>query len=172
MLLIGAHQVSNALAAATVAIAAGIPVPVVGAALNRAQPASHWRMEVAETSAGVIVVNDAYNANPESMRAAIDALVSLDADRRIAALGPMAELGDAADSAHAEVAAYARHRGVDLVSVGAPAYGADADYPDVDAAAAFLRTELRAGDAVLVKASRSAGLERLADALVRQDLSA
>jgi UDP-N-acetylmuramoyl-tripeptide--D-alanyl-D-alanine ligase len=58
------------------------------------------------------------------------------------------------------------------VSVGAPAYGADADYPDVDAAAAFLRTELRAGDAVLVKASRSAGLERLADALVRQDLSA
>ncbi|HEY5336030.1 MAG TPA: UDP-N-acetylmuramoyl-tripeptide--D-alanyl-D-alanine ligase [Mycobacteriales bacterium] len=170
MLLIGAHQVSNALAAATVGLAVGLSVEVVGAALNRARPASRWRMEVTETPEGVTVINDAYNANPESMRAALDALVAMDAVRHLAVLGPMAELGDGAEEAHAVVADYARSLGVHrLIAVAAPDYGADADVADVSAAAAMLSAELRRGDAVLVKASRAAGLERLAARLVRQD---
>ncbi|MGH3744008.1 MAG: UDP-N-acetylmuramoyl-tripeptide--D-alanyl-D-alanine ligase [Mycobacteriales bacterium] len=170
MLLVGAHQVGNALAAATVGLAEGLPIEVVGAALNRSRPASRWRMEVTETAAGVTVVNDAYNANPESMRAALDALTAMKAGRRLAVLGPMAELGDAADEAHAEVTRYARSLDVDrVVAVGAPAYGADDDVPDVDAAAVLLAAELRPGDVVLVKASRAAALDRLAARLVRQD---
>ncbi|HEX7355079.1 MAG TPA: UDP-N-acetylmuramoyl-tripeptide--D-alanyl-D-alanine ligase [Mycobacteriales bacterium] len=172
LLLVGAHQVSNALAAAAVGLAEGLPVEVVGAALNRARPVSRWRMEIAETAGGVVVVNDAYNANPESMRAALDALAAMDARRRLAVLGPMAELGDGADAAHAAVAAYARSLSVDrIVAVDAPAYAADADAADVDAALALLAGELRPGDVVLVKASRAAGLERLAERLVRQDES-
>ena len=170
MLVVGAHQVSNALAAAAVGLAAGLRIEVVGAALGRATPASRWRMEVTETASGVVVVNDAYNANPDSMRAAVDALVALTAGRRYAALGPMAELGPDAPAEHARIAAYARAHGVDrIVAVGAPDYGADVDVADVAAAAALLADELRPGDAVLVKASRAAGLERLAETLVRQD---
>ena len=169
MLLVGAHQVPNALAAATVGLAEGIPLAVVGAALNRARPASRWRMEVTERADGVTVVNDAYNANPESMRAALDALAALDATRKVAALGPMAELGEDADAAHLEVAAYARAKGIEVVAVAAPAYQAGRDAVDVMTATELLSDLLRPGDAVLVKASRAAGLERLADALVRQD---
>jgi UDP-N-acetylmuramoyl-tripeptide--D-alanyl-D-alanine ligase len=170
MLLVGAHHVSNALAAATVALDAGLPIGVVGAALNRAVPASRWRMEVTERADGVTVVNDAYNANPESMRAALDALVALgDGGRTWAVLGPMYELGASADADHAAVAAYARGGGARVVAVGAPAYAADVDVSDVAAAADLLADELGPGDVVLVKASRGAALERLAEALLRQD---
>jgi UDP-N-acetylmuramoyl-tripeptide--D-alanyl-D-alanine ligase len=170
MLLVGAHQIGNALAAATVGLAAGIPIEIVGAALNRARAASPWRMAVAETAGGVTVVNDAYNANPESMRAALDALAAIGAGRAmVAVLGPMYELGDGADAQHAAVAAYARELGARVVAVDAPAYGADTDVPDVAAAVALLGAELRAGDVVLVKASRAAALERVAAALLRQD---
>jgi UDP-N-acetylmuramoyl-tripeptide--D-alanyl-D-alanine ligase len=170
MLLVGAHHVSNALAAATVALDAGLPIGVVGAALNRAVPASRWRMEVTERADGVTVVNDAYNANPESMRAALDALVALgDGGRTWAVLGPMYELGASADADHAAVAAYARGGGARVVAVGAPAYAADVEVSDVAAAADLLTAELGPGDVVLVKASRGAALERLAEALLRQD---
>ncbi len=170
MLLVGRHHVGNALAAATVALDAGLPVEVVGAALNRATPASRWRMEVTDRADGVTVVNDAYNANPESMRAAIDATAAIAGGGRAwAVLGPMYELGDDAEADHAAVAAYARGAGARVVAVDAPAYAADVEVPDVAAAADLLAAEVRPGDVVLVKASRAAGLERLAAALLRQD---
>jgi UDP-N-acetylmuramoyl-tripeptide--D-alanyl-D-alanine ligase len=168
--LVGPHHVGNALAAAAVALELGGTVEGVAAALTAAQPASRWRMELAERPDGVTVVNDAYNANPESMRAALTALESLGTGRRTwAVLGRIAELGESSATAHAEVAAFAREHGVDeLVAVGAPEYGAAREAPDVAAALDLLRAELRPGDVVLVKASRSAGLERLAAALLEE----
>ncbi len=166
--LVGAHHVGNALAAAAVALELGGTPAGVAAALTAAAPTSRWRMEVTERPDGVTVVNDAYNANPEAMRAALDALASLGAGRRTwAVLGRMAELGADSAAAHAEVAAFARERGVArLVAVGAPEYGADVEVADVAAALDLLRAELAPGDAVLVKASRAAGLERLAAGLL------
>jgi UDP-N-acetylmuramoyl-tripeptide--D-alanyl-D-alanine ligase len=166
--LVGDHHVGNALAAAAVALELGGTVDGVAAALSTAAPASRWRMEVVERPDGVTVVNDAYNANPESMRAALTALESIGRGRRTwALLGRMAELGEAADAAHAEVAGFARAHGVhELVAVGAPEYGDGRQVPDVAAALELLRAELRPGDVVLVKASRAAGLERLAAALL------
>ncbi len=170
MLLVGAHQVPNALAAAVVGLAAGLSVEVVGAALNRAAPASRWRMEVTRTPAGITVVNDSYNANPESMRAALDALAALGAGgRTVAVLGRMHELGDAAAQRHAEAGAYARALGARVVAVDEPGYRADEDAADVEAAVLLLRAQLRPGDVVLVKGSRATGLERVAAALLRED---
>ena len=168
--LVGPHHVGNALAAAAVALELGGTVEGVAAALGAATPASRWRMELAERPDGVTVVNDAYNANPESMRAALTALESIGTGRRTwAVLGRIAELGETSAAAHAEVAAFAREHGVDeLVAVGAPEYGAAREAPDVAAALDLLRAELRPGDVVLVKASRSAGLERLAAALLEE----
>ena len=143
----------------------------VAAALSAAGPASRWRMEVVDRADGVTVVNDAYNANPESMRAALQALAALgNGGRRTwAVLGRMAELGDASAAAHAEVAATAAELGVDhLVSVGPTEYGRGRAVADVAAALGLLRAELEPGDVVLVKASRAVGLDRLADALVQE----
>jgi UDP-N-acetylmuramoyl-tripeptide--D-alanyl-D-alanine ligase len=119
----------------------------------------------------VTVINDAYNANPESMRAALQALVALGdgvaARRTWAVLGRMGELGDASAAAHAEVAAVAAELEVhELVTVGAPEYGARCAVRDVPAALELLRTLVEPGDVVLVKASRAAGLDRLAAALL------
>jgi UDP-N-acetylmuramoyl-tripeptide--D-alanyl-D-alanine ligase len=134
-------------------------------------------MEVTERTDGVTVVNDAYNANPESMRAALQALVAVasgpsdpgrahGARRTWAVLGRMGELGDDAAAAHAGVAAAAAELEVDeLVTIGAPEYGAGRAVRDADAALALLRDELEPGDVVLVKASRAVGLDRLAAAL-------
>ncbi len=166
--LVGGHHVGNALAAAAVALELGGTPAGVAAALSAAEPASRWRMELTERPDGVTVVNDAYNANPESMRAALSALASLGEGRRTwAVLGRIGELGDGSAAAHARVARDAVDLGVDeIVAVGAPEYGAGRDVADVDGALGLLRAELRPGDAVLVKASRAAGLERLAAALV------
>ena len=166
--LVGAHHVGNALAAAAAAVELGGTPEGIAAALAAATPASRWRMEVTDRPDGVTVINDAYNANPDSMRAALEALTALGAGRRTwAVLGRMGELGDDAPAAHAGVAAAARRLGVaELVAVDTP------DYPDaravagIDEAAELLGGELRPGDVVLIKASRAAGLERLAAALL------
>ena len=167
--LVGAHHVGNALAAAAVALECGGTPEGVAAALSGAAPASRWRMEVTDRADGVTVINDAYNANPESMRAALQALASVGSGRRTwAVLGRMGELGDRSAAAHAETAAVATELGVDeLVTVDAPDYGAGRAVADVAAALDVLRAELAPGDVVLVKASRAAGLDRLADAVLR-----
>jgi UDP-N-acetylmuramoyl-tripeptide--D-alanyl-D-alanine ligase len=175
----GAHHVGNALAAAAVALECGATVDGVAAALAGAGPASRWRMEVTDRRDGVTVVNDAYNANPESMRAALAALTSIAAGpgearrrRSWAVLGRMAELGTASAAAHAEVAAAATELGVDeLVTVDAPDFRAGRAVGDVDAALALLRAELEPGDVVLVKASRAAGLDRVASALLAEPVA-
>lgn len=178
----GEHMVSNAAAAATVARAVGMPLADVAAALNAARPRSRWRMEVTETPDGVIVINDAYNANPESMRAALKALVDMGRRsdvRTWAVLGEMLELGDESMTAHDSIGRLAVRLNVSrLIAVGDGArpihLGAghegswdneSAWVPDVDAALAMLRAELVPGDIVLVKASRAVGLERIAVAL-------
>ncbi len=142
MRLVGEHHVGNALAAAAVALELGGTPAGVAAALSAAAPASRWRMEVTERPDGVTVINDAYNANPESMRAALSALAALGGTgrRTWAVLGPMAELGGTAAAAHAEVAAVAAALGIDeLVAVGCPDYGAPRAAGGVEAAIALLR---------------------------------
>jgi UDP-N-acetylmuramoyl-tripeptide--D-alanyl-D-alanine ligase len=178
----GAHHVGNSLAAAAVALEAGLPAREVAGVLAAARPASRWRMEVADRADGVTVVNDSYNANPESVRAAIEALAAMSAGRRAwAVLGEMLELGAASTAQHEEVGRLARGSGVArVVAVGEGAKGvhtgalaagaADGEesllVPDVDAAIALLEAQLRPGDVVLVKASRGAGLDRVAAALL------
>ena len=134
----------------------------VAAALARAD-VSRWRMELVRLPSGARVLNDAYNANPASMTAALRALATLSARRRVAVLGLMAELGPGSDAEHTAIGNLARALGIEVVAVAVPAYGGTA-VPDVGAAAAALG-DLRDGDAVLLKGSRIAGLERLVDLL-------
>ncbi|ANY05093.1 UDP-N-acetylmuramoyl-tripeptide--D-alanyl-D-alanine ligase [Pseudonocardia sp. HH130630-07] len=168
--LVGAHQVPNALAAAAVALELGGTPEQIARALSAAEPASRWRMEVTDRADGVTVVNDAYNANPEAMRAALSALVSVAGPQRRtwAVLGPMGEIGADADAAHAELVDVADAAGVGrVVAVGSPGYGPGAEHvDDVAAALELLRGALEPGDVVLVKASRAAGLERVAAGLL------
>ncbi|WP_462188190.1 UDP-N-acetylmuramoyl-tripeptide--D-alanyl-D-alanine ligase, partial [Frankia sp. CcWB2] len=179
--LAGAHQVPNALAAAAVAIRLGLSPDRVAAALSAARPRSRWRMEVTTTAAGVVVVNDAYNANPESMRAALKALVGMRGKgRAFAVLGPMGELGDAAAAEHDVLGRFAVRLGVDrLIAVGPAARrihlgaslegswdGESVEVTDADEAVALVAAQAGPDDVVLVKASRSFGLERVAEALV------
>jgi UDP-N-acetylmuramoyl-tripeptide--D-alanyl-D-alanine ligase len=159
----GAHNVANALAAAAVALVSDVPVDAVIAGLEGAT-GSPWRMELHRTRTGALVVNDAYNAGPASVAAALRALAHLDAERRIAVLGPMAELGDHREEEHARIGRLADELDVEIISVGAPEYGAD-DVGDVEQALAALGS-IGSGDAVLVKGSRVAGLEELAARLV------
>lgn len=179
----GAHHVSNSLAAAAVALECGVTPDRVAAALGEVRSLSRWRMEVSDRPDGLTVVNDAYNANPESMAAALAALVAVGAGRRTwAVLGEMLELGAASPAEHARVGRLVRSLGVDrLVVVGEGARavhvgaldrgavdGEDAVLvSDVAAAIQLLSARLGAGDVVLVKASRSVGLERVAEELLR-----
>jgi UDP-N-acetylmuramoyl-tripeptide--D-alanyl-D-alanine ligase len=157
----GAHMAANAAAALAVAGVLGVDVGDAADALGAAH-LSPMRMQVVPTAAGGVVINDAYNANPTSMRAALDALLGVEAQRRIAVLGPMAELDDP-DVAHREVAAYARALGIELIAVGTDRYGSDpVDPNDVLGVVG----PVDGGTAVLVKASRAAGLESVAAALV------
>jgi UDP-N-acetylmuramoyl-tripeptide--D-alanyl-D-alanine ligase len=182
--VVGVHQVANALSAAGAALAAGMSPAEVATALSAAEPRSRWRMEVGRRPDGVTVVNDAYNANPESMRAALAALQALPGQRRIAVLGAMAELGPGGGAEHERLGRDAAAAGVDLiVAVGADAVGIasgaaaagrrpgeeSVHVPDRAAARALLSELLRPGDVVLVKASRSYGLERLAEDLLGAD---
>ena len=191
----GEHMVSNALAAASVGVALGLEVDQVAAALTAATAKARWRMQITERPDGVTVINDAYNANPDSMRAALVAHAHIGAERRrIAVLGEMLELGDESVAAHREVGRLAVEQGctvivvvgpgADEIASGALAAGAVAAtgmdlpldkgdspgtvvvrVPDPVAAAALLGAVLRAGDAVLVKSSRDAGLRWLGDDL-------
>jgi UDP-N-acetylmuramoyl-tripeptide--D-alanyl-D-alanine ligase len=159
----GHHQVPNALAAVAAAAACGVALDAVAEGLARAA-ISPWRMELARTPAGALVVNDAYNANPVSVAAALRSLAALPARRRIAVLGTMAELGEVAAREHRVVADLAESLGIEVVAVGEPRYGVGLE-PGLAEAAARLE-DLGEGDAVLVKGSRVAGLERLAELLV------
>jgi UDP-N-acetylmuramoyl-tripeptide--D-alanyl-D-alanine ligase len=159
----GRRNVDNALAAAAVGMALGVEPDAVASGLAAAR-LSPWRMELDRAASGARVLNDAYNANPVSMRAALEALAELPAARRSAVLGPMAELGESSGEDHREIGSVARSLGIRVISVAAPGYGGE-DVVDIDAALAALG-ELGPGDAVLVKGSRVAGLERLAGRLV------
>lgn len=162
----GEHHVNNALAAAAAALRCDVPLPDVVAALEEAH-LSPWRMALERTAGGALVLNDAYNANPASMEAALRSLARLPADRRVAVLGEMAELGDLAPEAHRRVAELAAELEVELVAVGTSLYGR-APVADIDAALVALGgvDSLGPRTAVLVKASRVAGLERLAERLI------
>ena len=160
----GLHQVDNALAAAAAALACGLGVDDVAAGLQEAR-LSPWRMELAVAADGTRVLNDSYNANPTSMEAALRSLAALPAARRHAVLGVMAELGALHDEEHARIGALARELGIHVVAVGTHAYGADVVVPGVDEAVAALR-DLGPDDAVLVKGSRVAGLEAVAEELL------
>jgi UDP-N-acetylmuramoyl-tripeptide--D-alanyl-D-alanine ligase len=183
--LVGEHQVSNALACAAVAHAVGLTAEQIAEGLNTASQVSRWRMEVTDRADGVTVINDAYNANPESVRAALKALVAIGRARGArtwAVLGEMRELGEAATEEHDAIGRLAVRLDVNrLVAVTEAArpihlgaslegsWGNESVYADsIEAALELLSAELRPGDVVLVKASRAAGLERLAAALLEQ----
>jgi UDP-N-acetylmuramoyl-tripeptide--D-alanyl-D-alanine ligase len=178
---VGAFQWRNAAAAAAMALAAGLDLDTVADSLADAVPASRWRMELAERPDGLVVLNDAYNANPESMCAALETLAGIGARtgrRTVAVLGQMLELGDGAAEAHRSVGAYAARAGVDvLLAVGDDAAliaegfaavgggGVSTTTAGRDEAADWLRHNVSAADVVLVKASRGAALELIADDL-------
>lgn len=151
----GEHMASNAAAALA---AAGVVEGTIDVAVEAlaSSTISGMRMEVTRAPSGAIVVNDAYNANPDSMRAALRALANIAADRRVAIVGVMAELDDPA-AGHRAVAATAAELGIELIATGTDLYGVES----VDDPLAALGT-IGVGDAVLVKASRVAGLDRLA----------
>jgi UDP-N-acetylmuramoyl-tripeptide--D-alanyl-D-alanine ligase len=159
----GLHQVGNALAAAAVALVCEVPVEEVAAGLGEGV-LSPWRMELATAPSGARVLNDAYNAGPASMAAALRSLAQLAADRRVAVLGPMAELGPEGPAEHRRIAALAEELGVRLVAYRTDDYGV-ASVDGVDEAMAAVGS-VRTGDAVLVKGSRVAGLEQVAEALL------
>ncbi len=160
----GEHQISNALAAAAASLAAGVTLDEVANGLST-DVLSPWRMEMGRTDGGTVVINDAYNANDQSMAAALRSLGRLTAKRRIAVLGTMAELGNHAPVAHRSIVALARELSVDMIiAVNEPLYvGADHHLPNSDAALELLvHMKLGNSDALLVKGSRVAGLEKLA----------
>jgi UDP-N-acetylmuramoyl-tripeptide--D-alanyl-D-alanine ligase len=159
----GLHQAANAAAAAAAALALDVSLEHVAAGLASAS-LSPWRMDVSRTPRGVLLINDAYNANPASTEAALRALAAVPARRRVAVLGPMLELGALSLAEHRRIGELAVSLGVDVVSVGAPDYGVD-NVDSIEATREIL-IALGDGDALLIKASRAAGLERLAARVV------
>jgi len=177
----GEHMAANAAAAAAAAINVGIPLADVARSLTTAEPRSRWRMEIHQTDAGVTIINDAYNANPESVRAALKALVAMKVPGRTwAVLGEMLELGEESTELHDAIGRLAVRLDVNrLVAVGSGArpihlgaahegsWGDESAWvEDPQAALALLREQLAPGDVVLVKASRSIGLEQIAEGLL------
>ncbi|HMI27745.1 MAG TPA: UDP-N-acetylmuramoyl-tripeptide--D-alanyl-D-alanine ligase [Streptosporangiaceae bacterium] len=179
----GAHNVPNALAAAALARELGMDLDGIADGLGAAVARSRWRMEVHRRADGVTVINDAYNANPESVRAAIDALAHLaQGGRAFAILGHMAELGGTSRASHEDIGEYAARIGdsglAGLIAVGEEAAplldgarrvrswtGEALAAPDGAAALEMLANRLKPSDVVLVKASRAAHLEGVAAAL-------
>lgn len=189
--VLGVHQVANALAAAAAAIAAGVRPALVAQALTAAAHRSQWRMQLDQRADGAAILNDSYNANPDSMTAALHALAELVRSRRgvdasargIAVLGEMLELGAGSAAEHERMGRLAGELGIDaVVTVDEPAgdnhavqlaHGAEATGTVVriarrDDVAALLTGELHlsASDVVLVKASRGVALNKVADQLL------
>jgi UDP-N-acetylmuramoyl-tripeptide--D-alanyl-D-alanine ligase len=177
----GAHHVPNALAAAALARELGLDTGGIADGLSAAEARSRWRMEVHRRPDGVTVINDAYNANPESVRAALEALRQMSTrGRAFAVLGHMAELGDFARASHEDIGEFAaRAELAGLIAVGPDAapilagarrvtgwHGEALAVPDAAAAIDAVANQLKPGDVVLVKASRAAALERVAAALL------
>ena len=159
----GKHMVQNALAASAAGLFLGMELPEIAFGLSEGT-LSPARMQLETASSGFLVINDAYNANPVSTKAALEALASLNkSGRKVAVLGLMAELGDNAREFHEEVAAYAHSLELDLLTVGTDLYGQTPEN-DIDQSLAGLTT----GDAVLVKGSLVAGLQSLAQRLLEK----
>jgi UDP-N-acetylmuramoyl-tripeptide--D-alanyl-D-alanine ligase len=175
MRAVGAHQVSNALAVAAVGTALSLPLELIASSLSTAEISSKWRMELHE-GADLLIINDAYNANPESMSAALRALVLFAQERGGSAwafVGKMNELGQTQASQSAAIASLAVELGIDhLVEINAPEYGAPDgamvihQRPTIESALDLV-DYFSPGDVVLVKASRSQGFEVLAESLER-----
>ena len=186
--LVGEHHAHNALAAIAAAITAGLPLADVVAAVNQADALSPHRMHVVDRPDGITVIDDSYNANPDSMRAALKALAVLAGrDRRsVAVLGEMMELGADSRVEHEAIGLQVVRLNIGLTVVvgdGARAIAAGAVregswgeevlfVDDVDEATRVLESELRPGDVVLVKSSNDAGLWRLGDLLTDVEVSA
>lgn len=184
--LLGEHHASNATAAAAVALALGLPLDSVVASLGAATATSPARMQLHERPDGVTIVNDAYNANPDSMRAALKALAAIGRGRAgartIAVLGEMLELGESSGEEHDAVGRLAVRLDIhQLLVVGERAkpihlgaclegsWGGESVFvPDTDAALAWLREHLAPGDVVLFKSSRGAHLRHVAEAVVAE----
>ena len=166
-----AHNLRNALCAIAIGCALDLEPAAMATRTARIE-FSRLRGERIELPGRILLLNDCYNANPISMRAAVENLAgsrSGDEGRTVAVLGGMAELGPDAAAFHAEIGALVRARGIDrLIGVGELArdYSPDVWAPDADAAVPVVAAELRKGDVALVKGSRSVGLERLSDGLV------
>jgi UDP-N-acetylmuramoyl-tripeptide--D-alanyl-D-alanine ligase len=165
LLVRGAHMVGNAAAALAACLAVGVDPATAAEGLSEAE-LSPWRMEVLQAGNGLIVINDAYNANPTSMRAALSALAEVRVVDRVAVVGVMGELGDEGPSEHVAVAEEAEEAGIRLIAVDAPAYGSSALHVSGRTEAINALGELGAEMAVLVKGSRVAGLELLAQELL------
>jgi len=179
--LYGEHHVGNALAVAAVALVVGMTLQDVATALGEARPLSRWRMEVHERADGVTIINDAYNANPDSMRAALKTLAIMGKGRRTwAVLGEMRELGPGSTTEHEALGRLAVRLNVSRVVAvgertqpihsGTQRKGSNGEgstwVQDIDAAYELLQQELRPGDVVLIKSSHDAGLRWLGDRLV------
>ncbi|MCZ9308304.1 UDP-N-acetylmuramoyl-tripeptide--D-alanyl-D-alanine ligase [Corynebacterium uberis] len=189
----GAHQVANALAAAALGLAAGLSIDAVAAALSHSRGVSAHRMDVRTSATGLTIINDSYNANPDSMAAGLTAAQSAAAAhpgaRAIAVLGEMGELGEGSEAAHQELGASLAQRGIahliaygsspaiDALARGAeqagvpttrvdPGEGAQDQRQGPAAAAAAVRAVARPHDVVLVKASNAAALWRVAELLL------
>jgi len=179
--ILGEHHVSNALAALAVARELGVPVERAIAAIESVPRAERWRMEVLQPGGGITVINDAYNASPDSTAAALKTLAQIrePGQRTVAVLGEMAELGEYSDEEHDRLGRLVVRLNIGkLFVVGAGARrihaaaglegswdGESVFVADLDAAYDLLREQLRAGDIVLVKSSKSAGLRFLGDKL-------
>jgi len=179
--ILGEHHVSNALATLTATRELGIPMDRAIAAIGTVPRAERWRMELLDPGDGVMVINDAYNASPDSMAAALKTLAQIlqPGQRSVAVLGEMAELGEYAQEEHDRIGRLAVRLNIGkLIVVGDAARhihaaaglegswdGESVLVSDADAAYDLLRAELRPGDVVLVKSSKSAGLRFLGDRL-------
>ncbi len=172
--MLGTHNVPNALAAIAVGLKSGMKLEECAAAVGELR-AGDKRGEVLEWH-GALLINDCYNSNPKALNAMVDALLAMPAERHIVIAGEMLELGPEAESLHAACGSRMAKRGVGIVvgvrgaaealAAAAQASGAEAIFvSDAEAAGEWLKTNIRAGDAVLLKASRGVRLERALTAL-------